>query len=173
MFESNDTFIEEAVKRYVSSKELMLKRVFTGIAVVSGVLAFVTVRPLYFIFLILCVVSIVFAVIYSGKSGVDYEYDYTNGSLDIAKIMNNSRRKEILSIEASSIKTIVPADSNQALGLEHQQMKVVDVSSNNPEDKTYIMVAHNDKKGEDIKVIWNPSEKLLKAIMRVNKSVTI
>ena len=99
--------------------------------------------------------------------------DYTDGSLDIAKIVNNSKRKELLSVEAANIKTIVPADSNQALGLEHQQLKVIDASSHNDEDKTYVMVFHSDKKSCDYKVLWNPSEKLLKASMRTNKCVTL
>ena len=171
MFESNDTFIEEAVRRYMTPSEKTIKTGATGGMVVSLLLMFITVFPL--VFAALFIVCLVLVIVYGRKAGLDFEYDYTNGSLDIAKIVNNSKRKELLSVEAANIKTIVPADSNQALGLEHQQLKVIDASSHNDEDKTYVMVFHSDKKGCDYKVLWNPSEKLLKAIMRTNKCVTL
>ena len=48
-------------------------------------------------------------------------------------------------------------------------LKTYDCSSNQEDDKDYILVAHSEAKGYDFKVIFNPSEKLLNAMSKYNK----
>ena len=69
MFESNDTFIEEAVRRYMTPSEKTIKTGATGGMVVSLLLMFITVFPL--VFAALFVVCLVFVIVYGRQGGLD------------------------------------------------------------------------------------------------------
>ena len=57
----------------------------------------------------------------------------------------------------------------ESLKYDHVNLKTYDCSSNQEDDKDYILVAHSEAKGNDFKVIFNPSDKLLTAMEKYNK----
>ena len=166
MFESNDTFVEQAVKSNETGKQKGLKVFFAIMVLVSAFFMF------SFSFIIGFILVVVFGILFilqSNKSKTEYEYDYTNGTLDIARITNNSKRKRILSIEAAEVRLVAPMGTNEALKYDHLNLKSYNCSANDPEVRNFILVAHDTKKNEDFQVIWNPNEKLLNAMKRYNK----
>ena len=171
MFESNDTFVEEAVKVVELPQERAKK---TGLAVCSTILllAVVTLALSPILKLILVVLLIVFSVItiiaFSNKN-IEYEYDYTNGSLEIAKIIDNSKRKSVVTVESAEVKMIAAIGTNESLKFDHVQLKTYDCSAHDEQQKDYILVAHNETKGNDYKVLFTPSDKLLTAMEKYNK----
>ena len=118
---------------------------------------------------LLFVLMIVATYFVTGIKNIEYEYDYTNGSLEIAKIIDNSKRKAVVSIESSEIKLVAAEGTNESLKYDHVQLKTYDCSSVDPNARNYILVAHSEAKGNDFKVIFSPSDKLISAMERYNK----
>ena len=170
MFESNDTFVEEAVKVIETAQDKTKK---TGAAVATFVLLVGTVGYsrgiLTLIMAILLIIMGIFTIILYSNKNIEYEYDYTNGSLEIAKIINNEKRKKVVTIESSEIKMVAAVGTNESLKFDHVQLKTYDCSAHNEEVKDYILVAHSEAKGNDFKVIFNPTDKLLTAMEKYNK----
>jgi len=169
MFESNDTFVEEAVK-VVESGAMKAKKLCLLAATLLFCVAMISTTGI--IKTILAILTIVAGLSYCwilGYKNIEYEYDYTNGSLEIAKIINNEKRKKVVSIEPSEVKLVAAVGTNESLKYDHVNLKTYDCSSNQEDDKDYILVAHSEPKGYDFKVIFNPSEKLLNAMSKYNK----
>ena len=91
MFESNDTFVEDAVKSKETSEDKIKKAASIVAAVVFLGATVVTAGIVQIASIVLLIVNAVIAFILIGNKNIEYEYDYTNGSLEIAKIINNSK----------------------------------------------------------------------------------
>ena len=96
MFETNDTFIEEAVKVIETAQDKTKK---TGATIATCLLLLGTVTfsrgILTLIMAILLIIIAIYTIILYTNKNIEYEYDYTNGSLEIAKIINNEKRKKV------------------------------------------------------------------------------
>lgn len=163
MFESNDTFVEQVVKARSTAKDNLPRYIFIALSIVSLLLS-VVIPFLSAIFVFFIVMTYVF-----WANNHEYEYDYTNGSLVIAKITNNSKRKVIASVESSEVKMVAAVGTNEALRYDHLNLKTVDCSAHDEKVKNYVLVAHDDKKNCDYKIVFNPNEKLLNAMKRYNR----
>ena len=170
MFESNDTFVEDTVKVVESTADKSEMTACIAIAImllatsvsISGILQIIAI-------VVLLVLLVALYIQISNNKNVEYEYDYTNGSLEIAKIINNAKRKSIVTIESTEIKMVAAVGTNESLKYDHVKLKTYDCSAHNQEKKDYILVAHSEAKGDDFKVIFTPSDELLNAMERYNK----
>ena len=170
MFETNDTFVEEAVKVKESSQEKSKKLASIAITIILLYSTISLARGILIIIsaILLIAFGIYTIILYTNKN-IEYEYDYTNGSLEIAKIIDNSRRKKVVAVESSEIRLVAAIGTNESLKFDHVKLKTYDCSAHDEEQKDYILVAHSEAKGNDFKVIFNPSEKLLSAMEKYNK----
>ena len=106
-----DQFAEQLVKKITTSKDDMKK----GVLILGAVL--LVLFSLYLTFFVAPIavvlpVGIVYLAIYLLKlQNVEYEYSCTNGTLDIDKIMGQSKRVEMLTIEVSAF-TLFGKESN-------------------------------------------------------------
>ncbi len=170
MFETNDTFIEEAVKAKAKPSDAAKKGGMVAVTVIlllsvpvlGGVPGLVASG--------LLIASAIYTIVLMGYKNIEFEYDYTNGSLEIAKIINNEKRKKVLSIESSEVKLVAALGTNEALKFDNVKLKTYDCSTGNSEDKTYILVGHSEAKGNDFKVVFNPSEDLINAMYKYNRN---
>ena len=170
MFESNDTFVEEAVKVIETAQDKTKKTAATVITLILLVSLVTYSRGfLTIIMAILLIIMAIFTIILYTNKNIEYEYDYTNGSLEIAKIINNEKRKKVVNIESNEVKMVAAVGTNESLKYDHVQLKTYDCSAHDSEQKDYILVAHSEAKGNDFKVIFTPSEKLLNAMAKYNK----
>jgi hypothetical protein len=170
MFESNDTFVEEAVK-VIETAQDKTKKTAASIITLLLLVSLVTYSRgfLTIIMAILLIAMSIYTIILYSNKNIEYEYDYTNGSLEIAKIINNEKRKKVVTVESNEVKMVAATDTNESLKYDHVQLKTYDCSAHDSELKDYILVAHSEAKGNDFKVIFTPSEKLLKAMAKYNK----
>ena len=106
------------------------------------------------------VILVVVDIFLFRRMNLEFEYVYFNGDLDIDKIMNMQSRKRVLSVNIKDVEIVAPMGDSQLHAFE--RMKALDYSTNNPQDKTYVMVA--SFKGETVKVLFNPNEKILKGM---------
>ena len=170
MFESNDTFGEDAVKVRENASSKQRKAALVAVLVILLATTVSTVGILQLVLAILLIVdSIMVLREFVYNKNVEYEYDYTNGSLEIAKIINNEKRKKIVTIESAEIKLVAAMGTNESLKFDHVQLKTYDCSAHDEEQKDYILVAHSEAKGNDFKVLFTPSDKLLTAMEKYNK----
>ena len=88
---------------------------------------------------------------------LEFEYVYFNGDLDIDKIMNMQSRKRVFSSNIKEMEVIAWSGSVELQ--QYQRYKVLDFSTQNPDDKVYEMVTQF--KGETVRVLFNPNEKIL------------
>lgn len=117
--------------------------------------------------LLLCVISlaaiplflatVAFAWYLMKRLDYEYEYLYYNGDLDIDKIMGKQKRKRVFEASVKTIDVLAPTGSIELQ--QFQNLKAYDCSSNSG-NKTYEMVLVN-KKGQKVRVIFEPSEKIL------------
>ena len=107
-----DLHVENFVSRKPSTVSKVLKIVMIVLAVITFVLGLVVpyllIMPLLFAAL---------AWYYQMNSQIDFDYSYTNGVIEIAKVMNKSRRKQMLSVEMKGCGGVDSAQAKGSVGL--------------------------------------------------------
>ena len=169
MFESNDTFIEEVVKALETPQQKTRKSASIAATILFLCLTVILTGVFEIIAAVLLIFFAIFTIIILGSKNIEYEYDYTNGSLEIAKIINNEKRKKVVTVETTEVKMVAAVGINESLKFDHVKLKTYDCSAHDSQQKDYILVAHSEAKGDDFKVIFTPSDKLLTAMERYNK----
>jgi len=106
---------------------------------------------------------------YRDNLKTDYEYSYTNGILDIAKVINNKKRKELLSINTNKeLELIAPIMTN---GFDRYQsmseIKKVNAWLNRDMKKHYAIIR---KDSEKIMLIFEPRDTFIQVLKKYNPS---
>ncbi len=152
----DNSFYEMAVKAR-TMKDYYLKMFLGVVITVLGVLAFPLIGA---IALIIAVIGLFIIVTYAQDKNVEYEYTFTDSSIEIAAIINASKRKEIFEFDMEQVTMIVPLGSKR---IENERFeKKRDYSSIKREDQVYCFVVENDKQKQ--LVMLEPDEKALKHI---------
>ena len=126
-----------------------------GIVITAiGILAFPLIGA---VALVIAVIGICIIVSFAQDKNVEYEYTFTDGSVEIAAVYNASKRKEIFSFEMNNVAMIVPFGSKR---IENERFsKKRDYSSKKKNDKIYCFVIESDK--EKQLVLLEPDEKAM------------
>ena len=157
----NDVFKEQLVSRK-SGKQDLLKKVGLIAAGVLLVLIGMFIPILASFFLPIVVIVVIGEIFLLNKFNIEYEYIFTNGDLDIDRITNKSKRKRALSVNVKKFITMVPAN-NPAYEREVSNFtKLMDVSSGEVNERTYIAIYEQDS--ARTKLIFEPNEQLFEAI---------
>ena len=82
------------------------------------------------------------------ESAVDYEYDYVDKELRVAKIQQKQRRKEIAVYDLTKMEILAPQGSDQLDSYKTKDLKVIDYSSGREEDKKdrYVLILSDNTK---------------------------
>ena len=157
----NDVFNEQLVARKPNQKDLIQK---IGIGAAGAVLIFVAlnVQALMGFILPIIAVIIVGVVFLFRRYNIEYEYVFTNGDLDVDKIINKSKRKNALSVNVRSFETMVPVSNKDYEKEVSRFTKLYDFSSGTVKENTYAAIFDKDK--ERCKMIFEPDEQMFKAI---------
>lgn len=94
-----DQFAEQLVKKYHSSADDVKRACIIAAAVIVSVGAMALVFMGFPLALVLPVCAIWAAFYFLKLLNVEYEYSCTNGTLDIDKIMGQTKRRSLLSVE--------------------------------------------------------------------------
>ena len=97
------------------------------------------------------------------NANYEYEYSYFDGEFRFARIANKSKRKELRTYSVEELCFIAPIDDRAAYQyMNDAKSKKFDYTSNQSENKVYVMVAKTDS---DMHVIqFEPDEKYLDAV---------
>jgi len=100
---------------------------------------------------------------------IEFEYTFTNGELDIAKVIANTKRKHLLTVKAKDFDIIAPTthDSYQKVKANpNSDKKVYRCFLNKKDTKLYYGLF--SKEGMKGLLIFEPSEEMMKLIKIYN-----
>lgn len=163
-----DVFNEQLVKRQGNIKDTLLR-----VGIVAGALllfmvfsAFAGMNSIVNTLFPLITLGLVFGAYFLFTMlSIEYEYVYTNGELDIDKIINKSRRKRVFSVDVRAIEVMAHISDKEYEREFANLKKTMDFSSGTVGKNTY--VAKVEYKNEMVKMIFEPNKKIQEAMMPV------
>ncbi len=165
-----DIFVEQLVKKKRTGKDLA--KIFACL-VGAFVLLFAITMGLaipalgFFIFAVCAVfIYLLYQMVCSTK--LEYEYCFTNGILDIDKIINFRSRKSMLEINVRKME-MMGTRQNRAFfaNMEDRSVKKVDACTyREAEDLCFLLF--RDEAGRKIMVLFNPNDEIKEGIRRYN-----
>lgn len=137
--------LEIIVNRETSTLVKAMRIIAIVLTVCFCLLFFFTMNFLFLIPAIGCGVLFYFVWL---ECAVDYEYDYVDKELRIAKIQQKQRRKELAVYDLTNMEMLAPADSYQLDSFKNKELKVIDYSSGREEDKAdrYVLILSDNTK---------------------------
>lgn len=158
-----DIYKEQLVKKATTSKEqakktvILIGGIFTGAAIMMIVLAYFT--SALFLGLV-AAVGVVYGAFYFVKDmQTEYEYLFTNGDLDIDKIMGQRKRKRLTTVKIASVTDFGKLTDDCVLDGDKT---VIDASSGYDEDHWYLEFAHREYGASYL--YFTPNDELLQLI---------
>lgn len=163
-----DNFAEQLVKRNetAADKAKRVTTVIIGIIVTLALLLLALIQlqsSLIATIGIILAVAAAFGTYYLVQSSmVEYEYTFTNGELDVDKIVAKKKRSELLSVDVRKFTAFGKYDD----GLEEtEDMTVILVSDNIASHEFYADFQHEEY--GNTRLIFAPDEKLLANIKKL------
>ena len=165
-----DIFLEQMIKRKRTIGDLL--KVFFC---VGCVFAIVWIFPMLLvipmigtILFAICVLAVYFLYKMVCTINLEYEYTFTNGMMDVDKIINMRSRKSMVEVNIRKIE-IAGKKDNPAFGkymADRNVKKVYACSRKDAEDLGFIVFQDKDSKNKML--LFNPNEELQEAIRRFN-----
>ncbi|MCH5286255.1 MAG: hypothetical protein J1E43_02445 [Christensenellaceae bacterium] len=105
-----DRFLEEVVIKRQRVMENVLYFLALAMMVVSGVIALMIFSVIFYAFSVPTLVALLFfggmavyLFLFRDRLKLEYEYTFTNGSLDFAQVFNNKKRKNLGSLNCKTV----------------------------------------------------------------------
>lgn len=159
-----DTYKEQLVKKAFTSNDLIRRTLLVIAAIsLSGLLIVLAlmIAPQFLLMGLFASGFLIYGAFYLGKDfQVEYEYLYTNGDLDVDKIMGQRRRKRLVSANMKSVTEF--GKFTESVQFDDERT-VVDASSGYEEEHWYM--AFTSKKYGECYLIFTPNEEMLEILM--------
>lgn len=160
-----DIYIEQSVHRYVPSVTKVLN-VLLIIATVIVAFQFVFVN--YAVFGIPLVAMIIITYFVSQNAKMDFDYTYTNGLIEITRILRKTRRKDLVVCDMKDVVVIAKSKTDPVKAYIGRTMKTYDCTSHEEGIPYYTMIVRDDKTGAETKVLFEPGEEMLDIMHRIS-----
>lgn len=161
-----DRFLEEVVKKRKRTMEEVLYVLSLVMMVVFGVMGFLSLQMLMVAFdvptllsTVLLIGMAVYLFFYRDKLRTEYEYTFTNGTLDFAMVFNNRKRKSLGSLNVAKVDAFGKVESgsfhrhSNTPGIKHLRWFL------NREAELYYFVF--SKNGQKSLLVFEPSEEMV------------
>lgn len=121
-------------------------------------------------------VNIIFAVLliglgvgcffYKQKLFVEFEYQFTNGEVDIEKILEMKKRRKVTSFNIKEVGLLAPEDSNEARDYSNKPTSIVKCYPTSTKKRVYVaMVTEGNNR---MQLMFIPDEKFLNHCFKYN-----
>ncbi len=169
-----DNLYEESIQKSNLQSAKMFKITMIIVCVISSVLAFLEVFLVFgseftipgFIALLLFIAVAVTSFVI--RNMLFFEVDYTFYAevleFEAAKVINNSRRKELVSVNVKELIIVAPVDNYEYSRHSEGVDKKINATVN-PDAKHYF-ATFKDKRGKKNLLIFEPSQNLINQIKR-------
>lgn len=157
----NDIFNEQLVARKSNKADGMKKAGVIALGLILGLIV-IGIPSLAALQLPLLVGVVVLIVFVMRRFNVEYEYVFTNGELDIDRIVNKSSRKRVFSIHVTNIEVMVAASNKEYAREVETFTKSFDFSSGVIKENTFIAIC--DANNVRTRFTFEPNEKMFDAI---------
>lgn len=159
-----DVFLEKLVKRKKTAKDTFIE---IGSIIGAIIIAFIIVPMIPFVssFRLFFIIAVPFFAYYIMRSrNIEYEYAFTNGELDVDKIIAESRRKKVINIDCKDFEIVARLNSDKYTN-EYKNIsnRIEAVSTMSSPD---IFFAPFEYKGEKTILFFEPSDKIIDAMWR-------
>ena len=161
-----DRFLEEvAVKRNRTMDEIMYYLSWL-LMIVFGVLGFFTLQVLMMAFDVVTLISTllfigmaVYLWLIHDKFRTEYEYTFTNGSLDFAMVFNNKKRKSLGSLNVAKVDAFGKVQSGSfRRHTQNKEVKHLRWFLNRDSELYYLAFS---KEGKKSVIVFEPSEEMV------------
>ena len=156
-----DSFKEQIIKKERTQKDTYTKAVimFSSLALAFGIILFALNIPrLAVIGIFLAALSIYGGFYLCQNLDLEYEYIYTNGDLDVDKIIAQRSRKRLITVNVKEASDIGKADDAK----DSERTVVVASARREDMEDYYLDVKHRDY--GNVRVIFTPDEDMLRVI---------
>ena len=162
-----DHYIEVLVKRNSDESTRKKKLIMRICMAVTFLVAFFTAIPLFYLLTIILVLVYYFTIV---RANVEFEYFYMDGELEIAKVINKSRRKKVITLKDEMIQLVTHADAEEIASFAG--LKEIDCSSKDPQDRPFAIICNHQSVAKKVLIQVN-AELLREFQLRMkNKVVT-
>lgn len=163
----NDTFVEELVVRHNTVKNLMLDVLIIIAAVALAAAVWLFLSPIFPAMLVILVVAAYLGVKFQG---VEFEYSFTNGDLDVDKIMAKRKRVRLVEINQKQIQVMAPYTAEyESVTRDYSVSRVIDVSSSKNAAGRWFMI-YEDAEGKYVFLVLQPSKRFREAMQKYIRS---
>lgn len=163
----NDTFVEELIVRRNSVLNLLMMIGMVIVALILAAAAFVFLGGIF-----PAILAILVGAVYIGFKfqGVEYEYAFTNGELDVDKIMAKRKRKSLVSINHKSISVMAPYTAEyEPVTKDYHVTQVIDASAHKNAAGRWFLI-YQDQEGKDVFLVFQPSKRFRDAMRKYMRS---
>lgn len=166
MFE-DDVFVEEMVVRRKTVWNLLLSVLMVALAVVLTIVLWLFVPFINTVLILILWFGVYLGIKFQYS---EFEYSFTNGDLDIDKIMAKRKRKRLVEINQKQIKVMAPYTAEyESETKEFPVSEVIDCSaSKNAAGRWFFIYEKRD--GQCAFVVIQPSKRLREAMRRYMRS---
>lgn len=157
-----EIFIETLVKKQKTAKATILRILIIIPTIILSIAAVIagTVTRLSFFGLLLAAGIIYGAWLLMRSFNVEYEYILTNSDLDVDKIISQSRRKRLTSVDLRNIEIMAPITPDYRNEYESQGIKTKIDASTGDLKTTYFIKYASDKTGMTL-LTFNPDDRII------------
>lgn len=166
-----DVFYEMSVNNPTTNSTVVYT-IYMALCIICGIVSFLILLSGGIVNIPLLILAVIAALLcalfYTLAQTVRVEYDYTltNGILDLAKILNEKKRKKIVSIDVKQILEMRPiTDDGFQKYFNDKKIKKVNIFLNRGEHLYYMIFVKDDAK---IAIIFEPDKQLLQYMKLFN-----
>ena len=157
-----ECYIEQLIKQKAILPTVIMKMMSIGLIVITVLFWAMTELPLLFALII-----IVLAVMMYKRTNLEYEYCFTNGALDVDKVINMRSRKRLLEVNARKI-DMMASNKNREFKryLDDRTTKKVYACTHIDDEGVYFVIFPG-KDGRTM-LLFNPNDKIKEGFRRYN-----
>lgn len=157
----HDVFVEQLVKHRLRLRNILIKVLAILFALFITATAWL-ISPTYSYIIFTAAVLLAYLIFRS--QDYEFEYTYTNGELDVDRIVAQRRRKRVMSTNCRCIDVMAPyTQENEHLRKAYKVIRTVDYSSS-PKSESRWFFVFTGTSGAQVMVIFEPGARLLDAM---------
>lgn len=160
-----DTFSEHMIKKKKSGTDYAIIALTIAVATIAVFVLFTlyVAGPISMLAMPLQAFVVFLAYKMITSRSIEFEYTYTNGYLEVDKIINKQSRKHLVDIEAKSVFLLAPYNDDRIP--QTLEKNIINASSGVYDDNTYCIVFGD---GEKKVLVFEPTDEMLNSFKMKN-----